>query len=96
MQASDVQIAIILALLSRLLGWHASIGGFLTSVLLVPGSAALMKRVAAIRKHLSTLTDARVKLCAEIVSGARLSSLPCIFQVSCPESRHTNKCMWPF
>ena len=28
-----------------------------------------MKRVAAVRKDLSALTDARVKLCAEIVSG---------------------------
>ena len=63
------QISVVLLLLSRLLGWHASVGGFLASLLVVPASAALMRRVAAVRKHLSALTDARVKLCAEIVSG---------------------------
>ena len=35
----------------------------------MPASAALMQRVAAVRKRLSGLTDARVKLCAEMVSG---------------------------
>ena len=35
----------------------------------MPASAALMRREAAVRKRVSSLTDARVKLCAEIVSG---------------------------
>jgi hypothetical protein len=67
--SDGVQIAIILLLLSRLVGWQASIGGFVTSLLLVPVSAAVMKRVASVRQRLAPLTDARVKLCSEIVAG---------------------------
>ena len=37
---TDAQIGVILLLLSRLLGWHASVGGFLTSVLLVRAAKA--------------------------------------------------------
>ena len=69
-----VQIVIILLLLSRLVGWHASIGGFLTSVLLIPAASALMKRVGTVRQRLAPLTDARVKLCSEIVAGDRWAS----------------------
>ena len=64
-----MQIAIILLLLSRLVGWQASIGGFVTSLLLVPVSAAVMKRVASVKQRLAPLTDKRVKLCSEIVAG---------------------------
>ena len=63
------QITIILLLLSRLVGWHACIAGFLTSLLLVPVASALMRRVASVRQRLAPLTDARVKLCSEIVAG---------------------------
>ena len=64
-----VQIVIVMLLLSRLVGWQASVGGFVTSLLLVPVTAALMRRVAAVRKRLAPLTDARVKLCSETVAG---------------------------
>ena len=64
-----VQIIVILLLLSRLVGWHASVGGFLASILLVPASAALMRRIATVRRRLVALSDTRVKLCSEIVSG---------------------------
>ncbi len=46
------------------------------SLLVVPASAALMRREAAVRKRVSGLTDARVKLCAEIVSGEKRTGRP--------------------
>ncbi len=78
-------IMVVLLLLSRLVGWHASIGGFLASVLLVPASAALMRRIATVRRRLVALSDARVKLCSEIVSGenSRCCGLPLVQPISC-------------
>ena len=64
------QIAVIMVLLARLVHWQPALAGVLTTVVLVPVTAAITRKAAHVRKRLVGLTDARVKVCTEVVSGA--------------------------
>jgi len=61
-------------LLSRLVGWWAAIAALVTTVSVVPITAWFGGRQSASRARLIGLTDARVKLCSEAVSGATCMS----------------------
>jgi len=74
------QIAVIMVLLARLVHWQPALAGVLTTVVLVPVTAAITRKAAHVRKRLVGLTDARVKVCTEVVSGTlvgRPCQLPC-------------------
>jgi ATP-binding cassette subfamily C (CFTR/MRP) protein 1 len=67
-----MQIAVIMVLLARLVHWQPALAGVLTTVVLVPITAAITRKAAGVRKRLIGLTDERVKVCTEVVSGVRL------------------------
>ena len=67
---ASLQIAVIMVLLARLVHWQPALAGVLTTVVLVPVTAAITRKAAHVRKRLVGLTDARVKVCTEVVSGA--------------------------
>ena len=66
------QIAVIMVLLARLVHWQPALAGVLTTIVLVPITASITRKAAGVRKRLIGLTDARVKVCTEVVSGRRL------------------------
>ena len=79
-----LQIAVIMILLARLVHWQPALAGVLTTVILVPLTALITRKAAHVRKHLIVLTDARVKVCTEVVSGGpcprllvSICALPC-------------------
>ena len=66
------QLTVIMLLLSRLVGGWAAIAALVTTISVMPVSAWFGGRQSASRARLIGLTDARVKLCSEAVSGAEL------------------------
>ena len=63
------QMTVFMLLLSRLVGWWSALAGVVTTVMVLPVSAWVGSRQSASRERLIALTDARVKLCSEAVSG---------------------------
>ena len=78
-----VQISVIMVLLARLVHWQPALAGVLTTVVLVPITAAITRKAAGVRKRLIGLTDARVKVCTEVVSGVRLDPLCSLDSMVC-------------
>ena len=70
--SSISQIAVIMVLLARLVHWQPALAGVVTTVVLVPITAIITRKAAHVRKRLIGLTDARVKVCTEVVSGGLL------------------------
>ncbi len=68
-----MQITVIVLLLARLVHWQPALAGLGATTVLVPLTAAITRKAAAVRKRLVERTDARVKLCTETVTGALLS-----------------------
>ena len=66
------QITVIMLLLARLVHWQPALAGLGATAVLVPLTAAITRKAAAVRKRLVERTDARVKLCTETVTGTRL------------------------
>jgi hypothetical protein len=62
-------MTVFMLLLSRLVGWWSALAGVVTTVMVLPVSAWVGSRQSASRERLIALTDARVKLCSEAVSG---------------------------
>ena len=67
---ASAQLAVFMLLLSRLVGWWAALAALGTTISVMPVSAWFGGRQSASRARLIGLTDARVKLCSEAVSGA--------------------------
>jgi transposase len=65
------QITVIMLLLARLVHWQPALAGLGATAVLVPLTAVITRKAAAVRKRLVERTDARVKLCTETVTGAR-------------------------
>ena len=65
------QITVIMLLLARLVHWQPALAGLGATAVLVPLTAAITRKAAAVRKRLVERTDARVKLCTETVTGAK-------------------------
>ena len=66
------QITVIVLLLARLVHWQPALAGLGATTVLVPLTAAITRKAAAVRKRLVERTDARVKLCTETVTGPSL------------------------
>jgi len=79
----DSQIAVIMVLLARVVHWQPALAGVLTTVVLVPVTAAITRKAAHVRKRLVGLTDARVKVCTEVVSGASSACAASILLCAC-------------
>jgi ATP-binding cassette subfamily C (CFTR/MRP) protein 1 len=58
-----------MALLVRVIGWLPSLAGLGVTVALIPVSALVGRRLGSVRRRLVVVTDARVKLCTEVITG---------------------------
>ena len=67
--AACAQMVVFMLLLARLVGWWSALAGVITTVTVMPISAWFGARQSASRERLIALTDARVKLCSEAMSG---------------------------
>ena len=67
---AGAQLVVFMLLLSRVVGWWAAIAALVTTVSVMPVTAWFGGRQSTSRARLIGLTDARVKLCSEAVSGA--------------------------
>ena len=60
-----LQIAVIMVLLARLVHWQPALAGVLTTVVLVPVTAAITRRAAQVRKrlvvmHIGSMIDIQI------------------------------------
>ena len=77
-----------MGLLVRVIRWAPALAGLGVTVALIPLSAAVGRTLAAVRRELVGYTDARVKLCTEVITGAWMAQWPataCAFR--CPAPR---------
>ena len=63
------QILVVMAMLVRVLHWVPAACGLASTVALIPLTIFTGRRLASIRKGLMLRTDARIKLCSEVVTG---------------------------
>jgi ATP-binding cassette subfamily C (CFTR/MRP) protein 1 len=73
--SGPLQILTVLALLARVIGAAPAAVALAATVALVPASALVARALGRVRRRLVKLTDARVKLCAEVVTGVRAIKL---------------------
>lgn len=64
-----VQILCVMGLLVRIMHFLPSLAGLGVTMLLIPTSMVLGKRLGASRRAQIKHTDARVKLCSEVITG---------------------------
>ncbi|KAL6768590.1 hypothetical protein ACKKBF_B11340 [Auxenochlorella protothecoides x Auxenochlorella symbiontica] len=69
------QILCVMGLLMRVIGVVSAVTGLAVTVALIPLLTLLGKKLASIRKESMTLTDARVKLCTEVLTGIKAIKL---------------------
>lgn len=59
-----------MGLLVRVINWAPALAGLGVTVALIPLSALVGRTLARVRRELVGYTDARVKLCTEVITGA--------------------------
>ena len=64
-----------MAMLVRVINWLPALCGLLSTIAFIPISIAMGKKLASIRKQLMLQTDARIKLCSEVVTGVSFLKL---------------------
>lgn len=82
-----------MGLLVRIIHWLPALAGLAVCVALIPLSTLVGRRLGAIRRRLVAHTDARVKLCTEVITGEAgcfLTQLPT--QTALPRALAT--CLW--
>jgi ATP-binding cassette subfamily C (CFTR/MRP) protein 1 len=73
--SGPVQIVAVMALLVRIIHFIPAMVGLAVTVALIPLSALVAKALARVRKKVVALTDARVKLCSEVITGIKAIKL---------------------
>jgi len=73
--SGPVQIIAVMALLVRIIHFIPAMVGLAVTVALIPLSALVAKALARIRKKVVALTDARVKMCSEVITGIKAIKL---------------------
>jgi hypothetical protein len=66
------QILVVMAMLVRVLNLVPAACGLASTIALIPASIYTGRKLAGIRKRLMMHTDARIKLCSEVVTGELL------------------------
>lgn len=65
------QILVVLGLLVRVIHVWPAVAGLAVTVALIPMTTLVGRKLGTVRKRLMGYTDARVKLCTEVVTGER-------------------------
>lgn len=73
--SGPLQILAVMALLVRIIHWIPALVGLGVTVALIPLSALVARALAAVRKRIVALTDRRVKLCGEVITGIKAIKL---------------------
>ncbi|KAL4446696.1 hypothetical protein ABPG77_007940 [Micractinium sp. CCAP 211/92] len=69
------QILVVMALLVRIIHLVPALAGLGATLALIPLSTLVGRAMAAVRKELVAYTDARVKLCTEVITGIKAIKL---------------------
>ncbi|PRW33949.1 ABC transporter isoform A [Chlorella sorokiniana] len=69
------QILVVMGLLVRIIHWAPALAGLGVTIALIPISALVGRQLAAVRRALVGFTDARVKLCTEVITGIKAIKL---------------------
>lgn len=73
------QILVVLGLLVRVIHVWPAVAGLAVTIALIPMTTLVGRKLSTVRKRLMGYTDARVKLCTEVVTGEReLGSGVCV------------------
>lgn len=64
-----MQILVVMGLLVRIIHLVPALAGLAATLALIPLSTLVGRAMAAVRKELVGYTDARVKLCTEVITG---------------------------
>lgn len=67
--SAAVQILVVMGLLVRIMSFWPAMAGLIVTILLIPLSALIGKKQGQVRKEVLKHTDARVKLCTEVITG---------------------------
>ena len=73
--SGPLQILAVMALLVRIIHWGPALVGLGVTLALIPLSALVARALARVRKRILALTDARVKLCGEVITGIKAIKL---------------------
>lgn len=73
--SGPLQILAVMALLVRIMHFIPSLVGLGVTVALIPLSALVARALARVRKRVVALTDARVKLASEVITGIKAIKL---------------------
>ena len=73
--SAPFQILTVMAMLIRILHVLPAVAGLAVTVLLIPLSSLVARRLGQIRKRIVKLTDARVKLASEVILGIKAIKL---------------------
>ena len=73
--SGPLQIFVVLALLVRVIQPIPALVGLGVTVALIPLSAFVARALGRVRKRVVALTDARVKLCSEVITGIKAIKL---------------------
>eukprot|EP00201_Polytomella_parva_P004356 CAMPEP_0175076738 /NCGR_PEP_ID=MMETSP0052_2-20121109/22928_1 /TAXON_ID=51329 ORGANISM="Polytomella parva, Strain SAG 63-3" /NCGR_SAMPLE_ID=MMETSP0052_2 /ASSEMBLY_ACC=CAM_ASM_000194 /LENGTH=630 /DNA_ID=CAMNT_0016345979 /DNA_START=136 /DNA_END=2024 /DNA_ORIENTATION=+ len=65
------QILVVMGLLVRVMGWGPSFAGLAVTITIIPATMMSGKALAASRREQVKHTDARIKLCSEVVTGIK-------------------------
>lgn len=65
----QTQILVVMGLLVRVIHWQPALAGLAATLALIPLTMVVGKALANVRRRLVGFTDARVKLCTEVITG---------------------------
>lgn len=77
-----MQIIVVCALLVQVMGMWPALAGLLTTLVLMPASSFLGRRLAKARKAIVGHTDARIKLTTEVLTAFLYPNLACFTSTS--------------
>lgn len=88
------QILVVMGMLVRVVHPIPAACGLASTIALIPFSIVTGRKLASIRKQLMQHSDARIKLCSEVVTGVSTTSLILERTCSMDESRchHSTLC----
>eukprot|EP00887_Chlorella_sp_A99_P003460 scaffold7.g3460.t1 len=69
------QILAVMGLLVRIIHWAPALAALGVTAMLIPATTMVARALARVRKELIAFTDARVKLCTEVITGIKAIKL---------------------
>lgn len=78
-----VQILVVMGLLMRIIHVVPALAGLSVTIVLVPITTVVSRRLSKVRRALIKCTDDRVKLVTEVITGSSLSLCLAVYAIYC-------------